>query len=296
MPSASRPLDRPPTPIQSISTNSGSQGATPLVPFRVRGENLPRTKTGRFEKAESDALDQAVEGFRCEYGLEKAQVNELLRERPRAQRKDLEDLWNRIFSSCPGRDKQSMRIRARAMFHNFDERQDFTDEQNEQLKKLVELHGRRWLEIGPIMNRHPEEVRKRWENIVSSGTGKKGFWNREECEKLASLVVDAVAVALSGKGEPLSPVPKAAEKAIPWRHVADQLGGRSPTQCHTKWMSLRNQEFRFKHQASGTIMEFEPTKYFLARSQGTITKPVQASPFTPEEDKHTQQPCHDGTS
>lgn len=66
-------------------------------------------------------------------------------------------------------------------------------EQEEQLLQLVADRGRKWKEIGAVMNRLPESCRDKHKEISLGDAKKKGRWDREETEKLRNIVQDYIA-------------------------------------------------------------------------------------------------------
>ncbi len=57
-------------------------------------------------------------------------------------------------------------------------RQHFVDGE---LANLVKQHGPKWSKISGLLNRHQEDIRKRWEDHLMCGDGgKKDYWSRED--------------------------------------------------------------------------------------------------------------------
>ena len=67
------------------------------------------------------------------------------------------------------------------------------DEDAEQLKSLVAQKGRKWKEIGSILNRLPEGCRDKFKEISLGSAKNKGRWSLEETKKLHDAVHDYIA-------------------------------------------------------------------------------------------------------
>lgn len=64
----------------------------------------------------------------------------------------------------------------------------WSKEEDEQLRQLVGEKGSKWAEISHSLGRLPEGCRDRWRELKLGDAKLNGRWNKDETEKLRSLV------------------------------------------------------------------------------------------------------------
>lgn len=260
--------------VGNLAELPGQEAASPAVRNRIEqaSKRRPRTQTdtgegpsgsntggsGKKAKAQKDwakgalsaeenaKIQEAVEEFRSEQGMSQFEVNEMIHEDP--SRKGTEKhrlLWEKVHASLPRRPPRIINYRTRKLFHNFIGRQVFTKEEDEELRRLVELKGPRWSEIGALINRSPLDIRDRWRNYTVCGDKKKAdFWNQEEEARLVELVVEAIdsikqSRALANQDDSQ----ESAERDIAWEGISRGMDRtRSAKQCREKWALLRERQ------------------------------------------------------
>ncbi|KAI6345509.1 hypothetical protein MCOR25_011027 [Pyricularia grisea] len=220
------------------SSNTGGSGKKPKV--------QKDWAKGALSAEENAKIQEAVEEFRSEQGMSQFEVNELIHEDP--SRKGTERhrlLWEKVHASLPRRPPRIINYRTRKLFHNFIGRQVFTKEEDEELRRLVELKGPRWSEIGALINRSPLDIRDRWRNYTVCGDKKKAdFWSQEEEAKLVELVVEAIdCIKQSRANGNQNDSQESAERDIAWEGISRGMDRtRSAKQCREKWALLRERQ------------------------------------------------------
>lgn len=160
---------------------------------------------------------------------------------------DHAQLWLTILAECPDRHRQKVINVCRKKHHNFVARGTWTPEQDYELAEQINIHGTKWAVIGPIINRHPEDIRDRYRNyLVCGDTQRKEAWTEEEEALLTESVIQAMKEIDNARmAETANEVlqTKSYDELIDWQQISAQMGRtRSRLQCITKWksMNLRN--------------------------------------------------------
>ncbi|KAI1459679.1 hypothetical protein F4805DRAFT_419881 [Annulohypoxylon moriforme] len=191
--------------------------------------------TGPFSEFELRNITQAVERWRDDHNLTQSQVNSLVQGNPKEVRS--QEFWARIVAVCPNRPRQKLINQCRRKFHNFVARGTWSEEQQEELKRVWEEHGNKYALIGKIINRHPEDVRDRIRNYAVCGDNRRSDpWTLDEEEKLQAIITDALRVIRDHRRKGLIKVQEADEELIDWQRVSELMDRtRSRLQCIQKW-------------------------------------------------------------
>lgn len=220
----------------------------------------PSTVSGAFSEPEIRNITQAVERFRDDNQMTQIEVNELIHGNPKEYRAS--DLWVSIMETCPGRNRQKVINLTRRKFHNFVARGTWTPEQDEELKRMSELHGNKYSVIGQAINRHPEDIRDRIRNYIVCGDNmRKDQWDDDETKRLVMIVEDAIAeirrMRPEGDDRPV-------DEDINWQLVSVGMGRtRSRLQCIAKWKAIRG------HRKGDMDNEVVPLEEIIKQAQNT---------------------------
>jgi hypothetical protein len=151
-------------------------------------------------------------------------------------------LWTRLFAECPDRHRQKVINITRKKFHNFVARGTWTQEQEDELRSLIDEYGPQWSKIAGLINRHPEDIRDRYRNYIVCGTAqKKDAWTQDEEGRLAQFVIDAMQAIddLRAQQPTRTLLQKPYEELIDWQNISERMERtRSRLQCITKWKSM----------------------------------------------------------
>ncbi|KAF9777572.1 hypothetical protein IL306_004369 [Fusarium sp. DS 682] len=198
---------------------------------------------GRFSDEELSRIAQAVESYRVERNMAQHELNTMIHAPGGTTAGDEHAaLWARIFATCPDRHRQKIINITRKKFHNFVARGTWTNEQDSELRDLIEIHGTKWSKIAGIINRHPEDLRDRYRNYIICGDSqRKDTWDEDEEGNLTKYVMEAMAAIdelriIQPTRELLK---KPYEELIDWQNISERMGRtRSRLQCITKWRAM----------------------------------------------------------
>ncbi|SPJ86839.1 uncharacterized protein FTOL_11864 [Fusarium torulosum] len=198
---------------------------------------------GRFNDVELGRIAQAVESYRVEHSMDQHELNAMIHAAGGTTAGDEHAaLWARIFATCPDRHRQKIINITRKKFHNFVARGTWTNEQDAELRDLIEVHGTKWSKIAGIVNRHPEDLRDRYRNyIVCGDSQRKDTWDETEEGNLTQYVMEAMgAIDELRRIQPSRELlKKPYEELIDWQNISERMERtRSRLQCITKWKAM----------------------------------------------------------
>ncbi|KAF3081150.1 RNA polymerase I enhancer binding protein [Orbilia oligospora] len=169
------------------------------------------------------------------------------------------DFWNVLMTNLPLRTRQSLHAHVRRMYNDFEDRGKWTKEQDDELRDLVAQKGTKWIVIGGLLDRMPEDCRDRWKNYVVCGENRRtNFWDEQEIEKMLEILDDMLETLVAGheeNGTLALPVPEGESEEgraarlenekfchreeIDWMIVSERMGHtRSRMQCLAKGKDL----------------------------------------------------------
>ncbi|KAK6498076.1 RNA polymerase I enhancer binding protein [Arthrobotrys conoides] len=169
------------------------------------------------------------------------------------------DFWNILMTNLPLRTRQSLHSHVKRIYHDFEDRGKWTQEQDNELSNLVAAKGAKWTVIGGLLGRMPEDCRDRWKNYVVCGEKRRThYWSEDETEKMLGILDDMLITLVEGHEEAgtlVLAVPEGegeVEKAarlekekichrgeIDWTIVSERMGfTRSRMQCLAKSRAL----------------------------------------------------------
>ncbi|KAH7237546.1 uncharacterized protein BKA55DRAFT_577751 [Fusarium redolens] len=212
-------------------------------PASGRRNRMAGFTQGRFSDEELGRIAQAVESYRVERNMVQHELNAMIHAPGGTTAGDEHAaLWARIFATCPDRHRQKIINITRKKFHNFVARGTWTNEQDAELRDLIEANGTKWSKIAGIINRHPEDLRDRYRNYIICGDSqRKDTWDEEEEGNLTQYVMEAMAAIdelriIQPTRELLK---KPYEELIDWQNISERMGRtRSRLQCITKWRAM----------------------------------------------------------
>lgn len=202
-----------------------------------------RTKaTGRFSDYENQKLAKYKADFCRIYDITGHQFNDMMTDSCRRGAGQVwpydiiskQDFLMEYFDVLPERNRKSLARFRERNWQNATGSKDWTTEDDDQIVKLVEEIGTKWVEIGQALTRTQDAVQQRWKkHLQYRDTKKDGKWSPEENEKLARSV--AGAKRRGGLSQDAS-----TDERITWSIVSDALNGsRTPKQCADHWQFLQ---------------------------------------------------------
>eukprot|EP00126_Sphaerothecum_destruens_P008670 Sdes_comp20305_c0_seq1m13923 len=113
----------------------------------------------------------------------------------------------------------------------------FSEEEDKKLRRLMAIHGPKWMTIGAQMGRSDRSVSDRWRILAAEekhGTGINGGpFSQEEDQRL----LDAVRSLTAGN------IP---DSGIPWTAVSEMVGSRNYYQCKGRWSNMVQRKLKKK--------------------------------------------------
>ena len=254
-------------PSNHIAKNDTQERAHADAAHRKKRQERPESRdTDRtslpkwFTEAELRRMRTVTRNFARDHDMTEPQVHALILtpsskgSSGNADRRS--NLFDRLVAAaCPGRERKKVVRRAKALFQI--KSRAFSAEDDVILESLYRNHGAKWIEVGHLMDRDPDSVRKRWRNHLMIGKGRRtGRWDHTEEARLIELVVKCLSRIQASRGEPLARIAPSAENDIPWPDIGVRMRTRDGAQCKSKWEVLRKRAREF---ASGdSVVSFRP--------------------------------------
>ncbi|BFZ60740.1 hypothetical protein YB2330_001791 [Saitoella coloradoensis] len=140
--------------------------------------------------------------------------------------KEVKACFKECYAAVPYRKQHSVYNHIRRKYSPYEKRARWTEEEDQELERLLLEKGKVWKDIGKAIGRMPEDVRDRYRNYLVCGDKRNdNRWTREEEIKLR----DAVHLAVANVGGDM--------EKINWGIVSANMGGaRSRLQCRWKWV------------------------------------------------------------
>lgn len=206
-------------------------------------------ESGPLSKLEWRKVDEVVEQYKTEHKLEQTKLNELVQSTKRAQGDEIKDLWTRLYEALPIRTHVAVMRACRRRFNNFDARGKWSTEDDDMLRQAYADSPGRWVKIGGVLGRMPEDCRDRWRNYLSCGDQRRiDDWTSKE-ETLLRASVHDCAEALKqdakakAKGEGHAFRDQDWESQVNFNVVSEKMDfTRSRLQCYTHWRVMQNRD------------------------------------------------------
>ncbi|RIA91307.1 hypothetical protein C1645_692779, partial [Glomus cerebriforme] len=191
-------------------------------------------RKGRFTKRENEILHRALQEYKRRHSLNDDQLRDLMFYR---NVKDHASFWKEIATPLGVRSLKAVAQHIQRHHHEFNYRGFWSKEEDEQLKRLVQIYGRDWTTIGNQLRRMPAICRERFDIfLLHRDEYNRGKWSKEEEEQLIKIVVDIT----KENNEDVS-----LDWGIPWALVAEAMEyKRSELSCRSKWVK----ELRLRYE------------------------------------------------
>ncbi|KAM4663372.1 transcription termination factor 1 [Discoglossus pictus] len=117
----------------------------------------------------------------------------------------------------------------------------YTDEEVEQLRKYLNIHGNKWVTIGNLVGRNSVTLQLKASQLKREVN--RGNWSRKEINRLIKAVKKCILSpgeknATENGQDPNIISKKNLYRGIPWVQVEEKVKTRNWTQCKTKWTSV----------------------------------------------------------
>ncbi|KAF8448504.1 hypothetical protein BDZ91DRAFT_751969 [Kalaharituber pfeilii] len=203
--------------------------------------------TGTFTQPECEIIDNYLANFAAINGLDNKQLIARiwgdLSVVPDQSKQARESFWKDLYELFPHRKRLAIYNHVRRRYHNFSvQGAKWTEEQDQELNRLVMERGKKWTLIGREMGRLPDDCRDRWRNYVKcGGFRREKEWTEEEEEKLREVVMECKEELAKHRADGTP----AQDVEVNWTMVSEKMGGwRSRIQCRYKWSKMLEWEQR----------------------------------------------------
>ena len=194
------------------------------------GEGVPRQKTGKFSKEESEIVRKAVEDY-C--ALKQISVARLCSECD--HKSELKGAWMEIAKRLPHRTVQSVYRHGLRQLHPF-KRGGWSEDECETLIDLVHRHGKKWATIQQKLNRSADSCRDKYREMSDDFV--KGRWRDNETEILKRLIREHLNADPTADIKELGKMVEREGIKISWSIISKRMGKRSRLSCFKKWQKM----------------------------------------------------------
>ncbi|XP_023933578.1 uncharacterized protein LOC106163410 isoform X2 [Lingula anatina] len=235
-------------PVHIVGSRAHAANKVVEDELRAKGVEVLR---GKWNKREESILRRNVLRFAKDFDIEdpsdlftllhksedkKIELRRIMKQNDFNHR--LVDGINRSIFCCYSK--------ARKLFHGLN-MGPFSDEEVKQLQKLQYEYGNKWVKIGMLMGRSPENVHTKWKQLRERSEKeviKSGKWTKEEIRNLRHGVV-----YLTGCKDLAS-----LSSQLPWGEIAHFVPTRTASQCRNQWL---NHDCSTDFPADNAMHQFE---------------------------------------
>jgi len=206
---------------------------------------------GPFIKPEIARIEHIVTLFRKNNDMTEVELNDLVQNKSREKLERREMFWAELYEALPHRQHVAIQRTARRRYHNFEARGKWTPEEDATLRQAYETQPQKWVAIGNILGRMPEDCRDRWRNYLACGDTKRTEdWTQKEENELTMIVQHLVSEIRKAAKETASTKKVAFreqdwEKEVNFNVVSKEMKHtRSRLQCYQHWRIMQAREAR----------------------------------------------------
>lgn len=199
-----------------------------------------RKSKGGFSDTEVERLNRWRSRFSEEHHISIAQFNDMmtdtLQRTPSRNWKwpfiGAKEFLKEYMAVLPYRDNRSMLRYRERNFQNLAGSQNWTEEDDQDLVRLVKQYGTSWAKIGKILTRTADAVSQRWRHKLQHAEAALGEWTQDELERLDASIEQVRRAS--------GPPSTNGEWHIPWTQVSAIMKTRTPQQCSNRWRSIHS--------------------------------------------------------
>jgi len=206
---------------------------------------------GPFIKPEIARIEHIVTLFRKNNDMTEVELNDLVQNKSREKLENREMFWAELYEALPHRQHVAIQRTARRRYHNFEARGKWTPEEDATLRQAYETQPQKWVAIGNILGRMPEDCRDRWRNYLACGDTKRTEdWTQKEENELTMIVQHLVSEIRKAAKETATTKKVAFreqdwEKEVNFNIVSKEMKHtRSRLQCYQHWRIMQAREAR----------------------------------------------------
>ncbi|KAM3825352.1 transcription termination factor 1 isoform 2-T2 [Vipera latastei] len=220
-----------------------------LLRFREFKKKGVAVKFGVFSQAENDLLQENMEAFLEETGIDMAEKLLFSHRFPEEEAEIKRLKWKHSFceriSRGIARPWRLVYYRARKMFDPQNYNGRYTKKEKKQLFKYHALYGNKWKKISEFMNRSSHSIALKYNQMVE--VFDTGPWTEEETKRLLQALRDILRTKVKGLDSALEKrddegaltlLRENLYKNISWVKVAAKVETRNWRQCKEKWTSI----------------------------------------------------------
>ena len=262
-------------PPTSPQTSRKRRRLPDIVPSKATPVEEPTPKRARTSKKTGGHLkplaedSEVLHAFRKRYCREHEitdfAFNDLIHANAH-NKPHMHKFWEELNDAVPHHQgtgsRQNLQKRCRRLFHNFEKRGQWTEEEDDELRAAVARYGHSdWKAVSRTLERHHDDCRDRWRNNVSVNKRKaKQRWTPEESRRLAAVVGNCAAKLLTDRlsekwnSQRKRDRPPENEKysfdqedlvdlKVPWGAISDAHPGRDRLSCRARWINMEKKDW-----------------------------------------------------
>lgn len=217
-------------------------------------KDVPQTK-GKWTEKEIAHLKRLLCKYASKKNLSPEQLASLCSD---TTPPEFKNVWTKLASFFPTRSVQSVHNICKRHFNPFNYKGAWTVSEERTLIEFVEANGKKWKELGEVLQRTAVNVKDKWKQMGGENNKlrKSGAWNVEETKELVRLIfihagvdtgvinrvcIDNEDVAIS---ELIAEIDKNQMKLkrteICWETIAGLFKTRSSVDCRSRWNYIIN--------------------------------------------------------
>ena len=197
-----------------------------------------RKSKGGFSEAEVEKLNRWKSRFCEDHHITAAQFNDMMTDTLQRVSSNnwkwpfiaAKDFLKQYMAVLPYRENRSMLRYRERNFQNLAGSGNWTEEDDQDLVRLVKQYGTSWAKIGKMLTRTADAVSQRWRHKLQHTEAALGEWTPDELEKLEASIEQVRRAS--------GPLATTGEWHIPWTQVSAIMKTRTPQQCSNRWRSL----------------------------------------------------------
>ena len=228
--------------------------------------------TGKWTQKEIDHLKRLLCKYAARKNLTPEQLGSLCSD---TTPEEFKNVWTKIARYFPDRSVQSVHNCCKRSFNPYNYKGEWTVLEERALIEYVETNGKKWKELGEILQRTANNVKDKWKQMGGDRheLRKTGTWGVEETLELVRLIfmnlslpwLKAEKFNKENDDTLMDSILKLIEKykskitkaEINWEAISEMFKTRSSVDCRTRWSYILNYKIPERVLVNFPMTQFE---------------------------------------